>query len=143
MNRQIKKIRCRHCRRLVRENPRIKNQDYCGEKACQQARKNAWRRKQRAEDPEYRRGEEESREKWLANQPGYGKKKHHKQPKLQGARWALAGDSTEAIAGESKRDALMEFFVGKTMKCNFYPITSPTTLRRDALVVEIVPISTG
>jgi len=38
------KPRCVHCKRLFRPNPRLKEQRYCPQKACQRARKRLWQK---------------------------------------------------------------------------------------------------
>ena len=142
-------IRCKHCRRLVPTNPRLKEdeQKYCGAKACQQARKNQWRIKQRKVDQEYRQAEQESRDKWKENNPDYKPKRSgSKEIKKALVKPALAQhtsvpQSPSETDEDSKRDALESFFNGKTIRCEILPNVSPSSGRRDALVVEIVPIS--
>ena len=50
------KIQCAapHCRRILNPDPRVKNQRYCGEKACQRARKRQWQKEKLAVDPDYK-----------------------------------------------------------------------------------------
>ena len=45
---------CRHCRKRIIKNPRIKEQHYCGSPECQQSRKNIWERRKLRKDPDYR-----------------------------------------------------------------------------------------
>ena len=62
------RFRCRHCGKLkVR---RALEQTYCGEKACQQARRNAWRREKYSEDSDYRLNQRASTAAWLSSQGG-------------------------------------------------------------------------
>jgi len=46
---------CIHCGKSIKPNPRVKNQRYCSEKACQRARRASWQRQKMANDPDYRR----------------------------------------------------------------------------------------
>lgn len=46
-------FRCVCCRRIRPVNPRVKDQEYCGIKSCQQARKNKWQREKLQTDPDY------------------------------------------------------------------------------------------
>lgn len=62
------KFRCRHCGKLRRR--RTKEQSYCGESACQKARKNAWRRAKYSTDADYRSNQRDSTNAWLAEQGG-------------------------------------------------------------------------
>ena len=57
-------IRCLHCKQTKRRNRRVKHQNYCGDKACQQARKNAWERHKLQIDGEYKAGRQESKRIW-------------------------------------------------------------------------------
>ncbi len=45
---------CRNCKKRTKRNVRLKEQNYCSAKLCQQARKNDWERKKKRSDPIYR-----------------------------------------------------------------------------------------
>ena len=48
-----KTIKCKHCGKIVPANPRLKgNQEYCNQKACQNARKRANKEQRKKADPE-------------------------------------------------------------------------------------------
>jgi len=65
------RIRCRHCRRRVKSNPRIKEgQHYCGLAACQQARKNSWEQEKNKNDESYRTRRRASKKRRLKEHPG-------------------------------------------------------------------------
>jgi len=66
-------IRCKHCKRLVPANPRVKNQRYCGSKECQQARKSEWHRKKMKSDPYYAQRQNQSRQRWCDKNRDYWK----------------------------------------------------------------------
>ena len=58
-------LKCKNCRRVIRNpNPRIKNQEYCGEKKCQRARKRKWQRRKMSSDQDYRLNQEAALAKW-------------------------------------------------------------------------------
>ena len=57
-------IRCLHCKQTKRRNRSVKRQNYCGDKACQQARKNAWERNKLQTDGEYKAGRQASKRIW-------------------------------------------------------------------------------
>ena len=64
-------IRCVHCGRKVKRNPRIKKgQHYCGLAACQQARKNSWEQEKNKKDGHYRTRRRASKKRWLKEHPG-------------------------------------------------------------------------
>jgi hypothetical protein len=62
------RFRCRHCRKLRRK--RTGDQRYCGERACQKARKNTWRREKYAQDSDYRANQRDSTNAWLGERGG-------------------------------------------------------------------------
>lgn len=62
------KFKCCNCRRIL--PIRVEGQRYCGESACQKARKNAWRREKYAGDPDYRFNQRDSTKAWLSSVGG-------------------------------------------------------------------------
>ena len=65
-NAQTRKCRCCPCTIRTRRSDQV----YCGKKACQRIRRNAWRRAKYARDPDYRLNQKQSNEAWLAEQGG-------------------------------------------------------------------------
>jgi len=78
----VKKLtfRCACCRRIVRRNPRARNQRYCGAKPCQQARKNKWQQNKQQMDSDHRKNKEESQRTWRQQNPDYWKLYREKNP---------------------------------------------------------------
>lgn len=64
-------IRCAHCKSLFELDPRSKNQDYCGRKDCQRARKRAWQKEKMKTDPDYRANQRDCQKNWRQRHPGY------------------------------------------------------------------------
>ena len=66
-------LKCKHCGRLFRANPRIKSiqQHYCGQKECQQARKNAWERVKIIKDDSFRHRRQSSKKRWRKQYPAH------------------------------------------------------------------------
>jgi hypothetical protein len=64
-------IRCANCRCLFSPDPRVKNQRYCGAKACQRARKNLWQRQKMATDPDYQENQRDCQRRWYQRHPDY------------------------------------------------------------------------
>jgi hypothetical protein len=61
-------FRCKHCKMiLVKRNL---DQLYCGKRACQKARNNAWRRAKYESDPDYRANQQASTKAWITTQGG-------------------------------------------------------------------------
>lgn len=63
-----KRFRCRHCGKLCAM--RVREQRYCGAAACQQARRNLWRREKMDTDADYRMNQRDSTAAWLKAQGG-------------------------------------------------------------------------
>jgi len=74
-------IRCKHCHRWVRANPRIKDQQFCGRKKCQRARKAEWQRNKQNIDPQYKANQDDAKAKWRRKNPGYSKQYRDANPK--------------------------------------------------------------
>ena len=64
-------IRCKHCRRVVLANPRVKDQHYCGKPACQRVRKAAWQAHRLVIDPAYQDNQQRGQSQWCRKNPGY------------------------------------------------------------------------
>ena len=63
---------CRHCGTTVQRNPRLKkSQKYCSAIFCQQARKNAWGRKEYRTNKIHRKKRLESQKVCYAKRPGH------------------------------------------------------------------------
>jgi len=65
------KIRCCCCHRLVPANPRVKNQRYCGDDACQKHQRKQWLKSKTVEDEEYRTSRLDWQQRWAKGHPGY------------------------------------------------------------------------
>jgi len=53
--------------------PRNKVQIYCSKQVCQKARKALWQKQKLATNPEYKKGQHLSQQKWLSDNPDYYK----------------------------------------------------------------------
>ena len=60
--------------------PRNKSQTYCSKPACQKARKALWQKQKLATDPEYKKGQHLSQQKWLSANPDYYQNYRQKNP---------------------------------------------------------------
>lgn len=74
-------IRCKHCKKYVPANFRIKNQEYCGKNECQRARKAERQKQKMANDSDYKDSQEESKKKWRLKNRDYSEKYRAKNPK--------------------------------------------------------------
>jgi len=62
-------LRCKHCRKWIKRNPRNKDQHYCSSAPCQQSRKNKWEKEKLKKDPSYKEKRKTQKATW---------RKHHK-----------------------------------------------------------------
>ena len=60
----IIKITCLHCGEKVPQNPRIKNQQYCSGKECQQSRMRTWKGRQYKKSRKYQKKSQASQKVW-------------------------------------------------------------------------------
>jgi len=145
---------CACCKCIRRKNPRVKNQKYCGAKACQQARKNKWQREKLQTDHDYKADKREMQQSWLARNPDYWRRYRAQNPiycernrKLQRERDKQISDARgqvrEGDTGHlAKMDTLNQYFNHTTTGYYIYPVES-NLAKKDALTVNIVPISPG
>lgn len=78
----MKTRRCKNikCRCLFEVKPRNPDQKYCSREECQKARKAERQRRMMANDKEYRKDQEDCKEKWKTENPDYSKKYREKNP---------------------------------------------------------------
>jgi hypothetical protein len=76
----IRSIRCAHCRCVVPANPRVKNQRFCGNAACQRARKTAWQREKMATDPDYQANQRACQRTWQKAHRHYWRAYRNRRP---------------------------------------------------------------
>ena len=63
---------CKGCDQKKLANPRLKGQqEYCGDAACQRARKTAWQKKRMAENASYQAKQTACVKKWRTSRPLY------------------------------------------------------------------------
>ena len=67
----ISKITCLHCGKQVPRNPRLKNQKYCCERECQQARMRTWKNRQYKKNIKYHMRSLASQKVWRSKYPAY------------------------------------------------------------------------
>jgi hypothetical protein len=71
---------CKSCDREFVPCPRVKNQQYCSDRACQQARKRLWQKEKLGRDKDYRLNQKAAQEVWRAKNSGYWKDYRDKHP---------------------------------------------------------------
>ena len=146
----MEKIPCCGCGRYFIPDPRQKNQRYCGEKACQRARKADWQRKKMVGDPAYQANQKQSQADWLSRNGDYWKRYRETHPEqaernrdLQKVRnkrrhsRSVVKIDTSVIA---KMDAsrLGKSSVGSWLPGSFWMV--PTIAKMDVIKVIMHPI---
>jgi len=149
----MKKI-CRFKGCLFTPVPTVPNQEYCGKKECQQARRRRWRRNKRAKDKVYRDNQKDAQERWQKKNPGYWQKYREKNTeytdrnrRLQRARnqkRKMLRHLPDIVKSEI---AKMDVLKNKSSVISGYykliPITGSRIAKMDVLVVKIDVIDRG
>ena len=139
-------FRCACCKRIRPRNPRVKNQRYCGDKRCQQARKTKWERDQQQADPYYRINKKECQERWKQKNPDYWKqyRQNHPEYRRHNRRMQSRRDQRINTGGTDlvKMDTL-DAFLNDTAVSYFICPAKSDLGKMDALEVKIIPISPG
>jgi len=153
-----KRFRCRCCRKM--RPVRVKNQKYCSDPKCRQARKNAWNTAKYASDPDYRANQKASTETWLRTQGGSAvyfreyRRRRKREEEPPGKSDSLA-DKQEVSAEEESgfaskisvpgKSANMDsMFLKRPLKSGRYVMfcdQSSSGANRDPYLVEIAVIS--
>lgn len=141
-------FRCACCRRILPKNPRVKNQQYCGTKVCQRARKSKWQREKQQTDPDYRTNQRESQRAWQKKNPSYWRHYRQKNPNYrernrirQRARDRIRPRTTGADGNLAKMDTLERIF-NDSSTTYFISADYENLAKMDALPVKIIPVTT-
>ena len=149
----VKTFRCACCKRIRPRNLRVKNQHYCGERRCQQARKNKWQREKEQDDPAYRANKKESHQAWRSRNPNYWRLYRLQHPEYcernRRLQWQrdrrrrrICDNASSDVADLANPDTLTNYFNDTTDTYLLSPANRDLA-NQDALTVKIVPISTG
>ena len=144
---------CRHCRQKKKANSRLKElQKYCGEKSCQQARKQLWDKKRRKTDASYRLRRKQSQARWRKKYPGASYQKSYRQAH---GPYEQENRIRQQLRNRLARQGIIEQLVStrqehrsaggaKTVGGGLYQIQRYTTprdkkiVKTDALIVELI-----
>jgi len=150
------RFRCCHCRRV--KPRRTRNQCYCDNADCQQARRNAWRRNKYASDADYRANQRASTKAWLAAQGGSAKwyREYRRRSREAIASTDFTAPNPSAIVSKekvadevllkpsddirAKRDAVPS---KKGVSSGIYQLIATGAAKRDAIFVELRLITSG
>jgi hypothetical protein len=135
--------RCRHCRCYFEVCPKVKDHQYCGNPACQKARKRNWQKRKLAENEVYRRDQKDAQRLWLGKNPGYWKTYRSEHPGYTeknriGQRRRNALSAGKLKSGKiAKMDAIMPKTHALSGRYKLVPLSVSRIAKMDALIVEI------
>ena len=142
-------FRCACCRRILPRDSRVKNQRYCGAKACQRARKSKWQREKLELDPDDRANKRESQRVWQGRNSSYWQQYRKKNPdycehnrQLQRARDRARRCMAATETNLAKMDTLGRIFHNTSMTY-FISASQGNLAKMDAIPVKIIPITPG
>lgn len=139
MNRMI---RCAHCGRRILSNPRVKEQRYCSQQACQRARKTRWQREKMATDLDYQLNQRDCRNDWNTRNPGYWRRYRSRHPDYVNRNRLLQRGRDRRRRDLAKMDALAE--ISPVKPGSYYLIPAKGDLAKmDALSQKVYLIPTG
>jgi hypothetical protein len=72
--------RCKCCGRRFKRRSQNPDQQYCSRKACQNKRRQRWRRARLSNDPDYRDNQLDSQKRWIEKHPDYWRQYRAKHP---------------------------------------------------------------
>jgi len=97
-----KKIICKNCGKKIPANIRLKGcQEYCGDPACQRARKAAWQRAKMANEADYRARQKLCLEKWRKDKPAH---KYQNQYRQDHPDYVSVNREKQKVRNQKRRD---------------------------------------
>jgi hypothetical protein len=84
--------RCKHCGDPFTPRPNVAHQRYCCKAECQKARKNQWRKRKLATDPDYRLNQYDTQKRWRQKHPEYWRGYRTSHPEYEQRNRALQQD---------------------------------------------------
>ena len=143
----MEKIRCLGCGRLFTPSPKVKNQKYCSEAACQRKRKLIWQKNKLAEDPDYKRSQLESQKRWRDSHPNYWRDYREKNSDYVRRNMELQRERNRARRAKldsiAKMDALRSQRPITSGIYKLIPCDPPMIANMDSIKVEIQVIASG
>lgn len=132
--------RCAHCGCPLELNSRSKNQRYCGEKACQRARKRLWQKNKMATDPDYQDNQRRCNTAWREKHRHYWRDYRRSHPECA-ERNRLLQKARRSRRSVAKMDASEKISFLKTG--TYWVIPERGVAKMDAFVgkVLLVPVT--
>ena len=134
-----RRFRCRHCKKLRHEQNEA--QRFCGDPACQNARKNGWRREKYASDPDYRDNQRDSTDAWLKSQGGAAvyHRRYRNRQKVQ--ELVQVGEQREPVGSGANSDGANKESVVKPGRYVLFAEPLSEGANSDGVLVEISVLS--
>lgn len=92
--------RCKHCGDWFTPRSNVAHQRYCPKVECQKARKNQWRKRKLATDPDYRLNQYDAQKRWRKRHPEYWRGYRATHPEYTQRNRALQRDRNHKRAKE-------------------------------------------
>jgi len=104
---------CSCCHRTLPANPRNKDQRFCGQPLCQQARKTQWQRAKLASDPEYLKNQREACQTWRENHRDYWRQRRMRRSLAKVTRdgpenMASTNVNMDALSGHANQQGFLD-----------------------------------
>lgn len=143
-------MRCIHCFKEFKPNPRVKNQQYCGAKKCRRARRALWQRRKAATDPDYRDNQKRCQREWQERNPGYYRLYRMSHPcYVQRNRFLQEIRNNRRRKGKTdqmiaKMDSLLKpFYSRKGCIFRLIPQGAGMIAKMDSLTARLIPVASG
>jgi hypothetical protein len=137
----VNKHRCRACGRFFRPCPKVRDQQYCSERACQKVRKRRWQKSKLSEDAEYRANQQDARKRWRDSHPDYWRDYRKSHPDYVGRNRELQRERNRAKRGKSEGIAKMDASKGKSPiisgRYQLVPLDGQRIAKMDPIKVKI------
>lgn len=138
---------CAHCGKEFNPSPRVKNQRYCGNTACQKARRAAWQRRKLKEDRDYRDNQKRCQREWQKHNSGYYRSYRESHPAYTKRNLALQGmrDMRRRRKNEGKMLAKMDsllkpYYSRRGSVFRLIPQDKRLLAKMDSIEVKLVPV---
>lgn len=138
---------CIHCGKSFKDNPRVKEQEYCNRDECQRARRSRWQKEKMRNDADYRDNQKRCWKEWVEKHPGYWEKYRAKNPdyvkrnrELQYIRDARRRKRWRDNV-LAKMDSLIKgFYSRRGGVFKILPQGSRLLAKMDSLTVKLIPV---
>jgi hypothetical protein len=137
---------CLNCYDFFLPSPRHKSQNYCMKPQCRQAKKAAWKSTKMKTDPQFRKEQHLSNQKWLNNNPSYWTDYRKRKPEKAERNRILQRLRNQRRRAKTLADPPLIAKVD-SLKLNKFGLIGqfwlvPVIAKVDALKVNIVELST-